>query len=314
MLVIIIVSWNVRALLHTCLASLQANPVGGMAQHIVVVDNASTDGTPAMVQRDFPAVHLIANTTNRGFTGGNNDGLMWADHLIGTQPGPHFLFLLNPDTEVKPRALQGLAEFAAQHPRAGLIGPRLWYADGTAQSSRRRFPTLRTALFEATWFQHYAPHGWLDHYYMRDTPDDEVTEVDWVVGAAMFVRYEAYQQVGPLDEQTFFMYSEEVDWCKRFKNASWQIYYTPDAEVVHYEGQSSKQVSTQRDIRFHSSKVRYFAKHHGRTQAAILRMWLLGQYVWQMALESIKWLAGSQRPLRAARLRAYREIVASGLR
>ena len=320
MLYIIIVSWNVRDLLRQCLASLAANPIEGMRQQVIVVDNASTDGTPDMVRREFPATHLIANTTNRGFTGGNNDGLAFMAQSIAQQQAqstttePYYLFLLNPDTEVKPHALTRLAAFIAQHPKVGMVGPRLWYGNGSAQSSRRRFPTLRTAIFEATWFQKYAPHGWMERYYMRDTADDQVNAVDWLVGAAMFVRYEAYQQVGPLDERTFFMYSEEVDWCKRFKNAGWQIYYIPDAEVIHYEGQSSKQVSTQRDIRFHSSKVRYFAKHHGRLQAAFLRQWLLGQYHWQIFLEAAKWLLGNQREIRATRIRAYRAVVASGLR
>jgi N-acetylglucosaminyl-diphospho-decaprenol L-rhamnosyltransferase len=316
MLVIIIVSWNVRKLLQACLKSLLRFPANTFRQEIIVVDNASGDGSAEMVRNEFPSVHLIANATNKGFTGGNNDGLRLADGLIASDPhdeAHQFLFLLNPDTEVKPGALDTLSAYAMANPTAGLIGPRLRYGDGSLQSSRRRFPTLLTALFESTWLQRYAPRHALHQFYMQDQADDEACDVDWVVGAAMFVRHAAYQQVGLLDEASFFMYSEETDWCKRMKDAGWGVVYLPQAEVVHYEGRSSQQASAQRMKLFNTSKVRYFAKHHGAWQAELLRLWLLGQFVWQLGLEQVKWLLGNQRDLRAERMRAYLSVLRSGL-
>lgn len=313
MIVILIVSWNVRELLRACLRSLQRYPATSHEQRIVVVDNASGDGTPEMLQRDFPEVWVVANAANRGFTGGNNDGLREIGARITGDAAP-LVLLLNPDTEVTSGALDALLASAEAHPKAGVIGPQLRYPDGTVQSSRRRFPTFWTALFESTWLQPIGPRRLLDRYYVRDCRDDEVCEVDWVVGAAMLVRWEAYQQVGGLDERNFFMYSEELDWCRRIKAAGWQVIYDPRAQIVHHEGKSSEQVSAQRMIYFNTSKVRYFAKHHGRVQAGLLRAALLGMFAWQWALEGGKWLLGHRRALRAERMHAYAQVLRSGLR
>ncbi|MCS7056426.1 MAG: glycosyltransferase family 2 protein [Thermoflexales bacterium] len=312
MIVVLIVSWNVRELLRACLDSLRRYPATACEQRIVVVDNASGDGTPEMLRQDFPEVCLVANATNRGFTGGNNDGLRRIAEFRGG--APTFVLLLNPDAEVTPGALDALLASAQAHPRAGVIGPQLRYPDGSLQSSRRRFPTFWTALFESTWLQPVAPRRLLDRYYVRDHRDDEVCEVDWVVGAAMLVRWEAYEQVGGLDERNFFMYSEEMDWCRRIKAAGWQVIYDPRARIVHHEGRSSAQVSAQRMIYFNTSKVRYFAKHHGRTQAEALRLALLGMFAWQWALEGAKYALGHRRALRAERMRAYAQVLRCGLR
>jgi GT2 family glycosyltransferase len=315
MLAIIIVSWNVRDLLRACLGSLQRYPATQHAQRIIVVDNASTDESAAMVRQEFPTVQLVANTSNRGFTGGNNDGIHAAEEWFGgADPAASYVLLLNPDTEIHAGTLDAMLDFAEAHPQSGLIGPQLLYPDGTIQSSRRRFPTLMTALFESTWLQPYAPRQLLDNFYMRDAADDLTCDVDWVYGAAMLVRRSAYQQVGLLDEQTFFMYSEEVDWCKRLKDAGWQIVYLPQAKITHYEGRSSAQASGRRMILFNTSKVRYFRKHHGRLKAAILRFALLAMFTFQLFLESAKWLIGHKRPMRQERISAYRAVLKSQLK
>ncbi|NJM41740.1 MAG: glycosyltransferase family 2 protein, partial [Anaerolineae bacterium] len=273
-------------------------------------------GSAEMVRNYFSSVHLIANTTNKGFTGGNNDGLRLADELMRgcVDAQSRFLFLLNPDTEVQPGALDLLSAYAQENASVGLIGPRLRYGDGSMQLSRRRFPTLLTAMFESTWLQRFAPRDVLHQFYMHDQANDAPGDVDWVVGAAMFVRYESYRQVGLLDNENFFMYSEETDWCIRMKDAGWRVVYLPQAEVVHYEGRSSGQVSALRMKLFNTSKVRYFAKHHGWLQAGVLRLWLLGQFAWQLGLEGTKWVLGNQREMRAVRIRAYLDVLRSGLR
>ncbi|MCL5999839.1 MAG: glycosyltransferase family 2 protein [Chloroflexi bacterium] len=313
MLVIIIVNWNVRELLRRCLQSLERYRATTHPQQIVVVDNASSDGSVEMLRRQFPDVHVVVNQTNRGFTGGNNDGIQAAEPLFHAQAaGTSYVLLLNPDTEVTEGALDALLAYADAHPETGLVGPQLLYPDGSVQSSRRRFPTLSTALFESTWLQPFAPPALMDRFYMRDQPDDQVCDVDWLYGAAMLVRRSAYQLCGLLDAQTFFMYSEEVDWCKRIKTA-WRIVYVPQARIIHHEGKSSEQASARRMIHFNTSKVRYFRKHHGQEQAFILQIALLSMFAYQFVLEGTKWLFGHRRELRAQRMRAYRDVLRSRL-
>jgi len=296
---VIIVNWNVRDLLRRCLHSILAN-LPACQLEIIVVDNGSTDGSPEMVRTEFPQVHLMANPDNRGFTAANNQGLAVARG--------RYVLLLNPDTEVVGDALETLVAFADAHPDVGVVGPQLLNPDGTVQSSRRRFPTLATALLESTWLQPYAPRRLLARYYVLDRPDDEVQDVDWVTGAALMARREAVEQVGPLDEG-FFMYSEELDWCRRFRAAGWRVIYLPTARIIHHEGKSSEQVLPARHIHFQTSKIRYFRKYHGPAAAEALRWFLLGNYLWQIGVEGAKWLLGHKRPLRAERIAAYRQVV-----
>lgn len=301
---VIIVNWNVRDLLRRCLQSVFANPPT-CRREIIVVDNGSSDGSAEMVRTEFPQVRLIANPDNRGFTAANNQGMAMARG--------RYVLLLNPDTEVVGAALMTMTAFADAHPDVGIVGPQLLNPDGSVQSSRRRFPTLATALFESTWLQPYAPRRLLEHYYVLDRPDDRVQDVDWVTGAALMARREAVEQVGPLDEG-FFMYSEELDWCRRFREAGWRVAYLPTARIVHYIGKSSEQVLPARHIHFQTSKVRYFRKYYGPVVAEMLRLFLLANYLWQLGLEGAKWLLGHKRPLRAERIAAYRQVLRSGLR
>jgi len=283
-----------------------------------------------MVRAEFPEMQVVANATNRGYTGGNNDGLRAAEEMWRVESGEwsdpihsplhpppstsHYFLILNPDTEVTPGALDAMLAYADAHPDVGVLGPQLRYPDGSVQSSKRHFPTLATAIFESTPLQQFAPASVLHHFYARECADDAICDVDWLVGAALLVRREAYDKVGALDEATFFMYSEEIDWCKRIKDAGWRVVYFPPATIVHYEGKSSEQVSTRRTIHFNTSKVRYLAKHHGMAQAAIARAVLLIQFAGQWCVEAAKWLVGHKRRLRAERMQAYVAVLKSGLR
>jgi len=304
---IVIVSWNVRDFLRRCLRSIfEAQPASpGVNLEVIVVDNASTDDSVEVVRAEFSDVRLIANAGNRGFSAANNQGLAVARG--------RYVLLLNPDTEVMDGALTTLVAFADAHPDVGVVGPQLLNSDGSIQSSRRRFPTLATAFFESTWLQPCAPRRVLERYYVLDRSDSETLDVDWVKGAALMARGRAIAQVGPLDEG-FFMYSEELDWCRRFKDAGWRVVYLPDARIVHHEGKSSEQVVPARQIHFQTSKVRYFRKHHGAAAAEALRLFLLGNYAWQLGVEGGKWLVGHRRPLRAERVAAYVRVLRSGLK
>jgi N-acetylglucosaminyl-diphospho-decaprenol L-rhamnosyltransferase len=300
---IVIVNWNVRDLLRRCLHSIAQHPVP--STEVIVVDNASTDGSVDMVRAEFPAVHLVVNAGNRGFPAAINQGISLARG--------RYVLLLNPDTELVGDALGTMVAFADEHLDVGVVGPQLLNPDGSVQPSRRRFPTLATAFFESTWLQPCAPRRLLERYYLSDQPDDEVQDVDWLMGAALMARREGIERVGPMDER-FFMYSEELDWCRRFREAGWRVVYLPTAQILHHEGKSSEQVLPARHIHFQTSKVRYFRKYHGRIIAEALRLFLLGNYMWQLGLEGAKWLVGHRRSLRAGRIAAYWQVLRSGLR
>jgi N-acetylglucosaminyl-diphospho-decaprenol L-rhamnosyltransferase len=305
---IVIVNWNVCDLLRQCLNSVLGagcRELGAGCVEVIVVDNASADGSASMVRDEFPDVRLIANAENRGFPAGNNQGIAAARG--------RYVFLLNPDTEVEGGALAAMVSYADAHPDVGVVGPQLLNPDGSVQSSRRRFPTLLIALFEATWLEPYAPRRLLERYRMLDRPDGAIQDVDWVDGAALMARREAIERVGLMDEG-FFMYSEELDWCRRFREAGWRVVYLPEARILHYRGKSSEQVAAASHIHFQTSKVRYFRKYHGRVVAEVLRLTLLGNYTWQLGVEGAKWLVGHRRSLRAQRIVAYRQVLGSGLR
>ena len=312
-LAVIIVNWNVRDLLRRCLASLTRSArLGGLTMTTIVVDNASRDGSADMVRAEFPDVRLVASERNLGFTAGNNLGL----RALSEYPEnnlPRYVLFLNPDTEIIGDALATMVRYLDAHPAVGIVGPQLCYPDGTVQSSRRRFPRLATAFFESTLLQRGWPrNGILRRYYMADMPDDAEQEVDWLVGACLLVRHAALAEVGGFDEG-FFMYSEELDWCRRARAVGWRAVYLPSAQVLHYEGKSSEQVIPARHIHFQASKVRYFRKYHGRLAAEILRLFLLATYVYQWGEEGVKWVLGHKRALRAERMRAYGQVLRSRL-
>jgi hypothetical protein len=300
---VVILNWNVCDLLDRCLASIRSER---FRIETIVVDNASSDDSVAMVHSKYADVIVIASPINRGFTGGNNLG-------IAASQG-RYVMVLNPDTEIIGDALDRIIAFLGGHADVGALGPQLLNPDRSIQSSRRRFPTATTGFFESTWLQGIAPRGLLRRYYMDDVPPDMLQEVDWVTGACTIFRRSVLDQIGLYDEANFFMYSEELDLCRRVKSAGWKIVYLPEAKVMHHIGKSSEQVVAARHIHFQTSKVHYFRKYHGRLAAAALRLFLLGSYLWQIALESIKGLLGSRRDLRRQRVQVYWQVVRSRLK
>jgi len=302
---VVIVNWNVRELLRRCLVSVLELGACRLNLETIVVDNASSDGSVDMLRAEFRQVCCIANEHNLGFARASNQG------LVASQ-GRYVLFL-NPDTEIVGDALATMVRYMDVHAVVGALGPQLRYPDGSVQSSRRRFPTLTTALFESTLLELCWPNNrWARRYRLADRSDGVEQEVDWVVGACLLVRREVLDQVGGFDEG-FFMYSEEMDLCRRIQTAGWRVEYLPTAQVIHHEGKSSEQVAPARHIYFQTSKVRYFGKHHGRLTAELLRFFLLATYVCQTVEEGLKWLVGHKRPLRAARVRAYGQVLRSRL-
>ena len=309
---IIIVNWNVRDLLADCLASIAAAPAIRIAPdgtetgshgprcEVIVVDSASEDGSAQMVRGRFPWVRLLAETDNIGFVRGNN-------HALELAEGRHLL-LLNPDTVIHGDALGQMVRFLDKHPDVGIVGPHVLNADGSTQSTRRRLPTRLTAFFESTWLQPHAPRRVLDHYYVTDQPDDGTFEVDWVQGCALLARREVYENIGALDTR-YVMFAEELDWCHRARLAGWRVFYLGDAFITHLGGQSTSQVPAQKHIYFQQSKVRYFARFHGRAFGLALWVFLLLSYTSQVGIEAGKALLGSQPALRKTRIATYLRVI-----
>ena len=302
---IIIVNWNVRDLLDRCLASIYAGELAPGSFEVIVVDSASQDNSAAMVREKYPAVRLLPQAENVGFTRGNNIGLA---HARGD-----FLLLLNPDTEVSRDALGIMLDYMLANPALGIIGPHTLNSDGSHQSTRRRFPTLLTGIFESSWLAAAAPAGLERAFRLLDTNDHDILMVDWVQGSALMLRRDVYRDIGALDE-AYVMYFEELDFCRRARTAGWQVAYHGGAFITHHGGKSSEQVAAQTLIHFHTSKLRYFRKHHGLGHYVFLRANLLLQFAWQLALESAKGAMGHKRELRAERVRHYWRVLRSGLR
>ncbi|MEO8609770.1 MAG: glycosyltransferase family 2 protein [Chloroflexota bacterium] len=301
---IIIVSWNVMDLLRACLDSILDAPTKLMLE-IIVVDSASSDASAAMIRAEYPQVRLLAQTENLGFVKCNNIGLKASN-------GRHVL-LLNPDTEIIGDALATMVTYLDEHPDVGVVGPHTLNTDRTTQSTKRRFPTMATGFFESTWLQDYAPKSLMDWYFAADVDDQSIGDVDWVQGSALMARHSVYEQIGGLDEG-FFMFSEELDWCKRTKDAGWRVVYVGTAQIIHHGGKSTDQIASRKHIYFHQSKLRYFRKNYGWVAAQSLRIFLLLNYVWQIFLEGTKGLLGQKRALRRERIRSYWEVLRSGLR
>ena len=309
---IIIVSWNVRDLLDKCLASLQQtrrtllrDDKHEFSCEIIVVDSASGDGSAELVRERHSTVDLLPQEENVGFTRGNNIGMASARGA--------FLLLLNPDTEVSPNALATMLDYMNQHASVGILGPHTLNSDGSHQSTRRRFPTLLTGIFESTWLSAWAPASVEKKYRVLDARDDDIADVDWVQGSALMLRREVYAGIGGLDEG-YIMYSEELDYCRRAKSAGWRVAYHGGAYITHHGGKSTEQAGALKQIHFQSSKLRYFRKHHGYGHYLVLRAILLLQFSWQLCLEGLKGALGHKRDLRAQRVRIYWQVLRNGLK
>jgi GT2 family glycosyltransferase len=252
---VIIVNWNTRDILRGCLASIAAET---RAPHeVIVVDNASTDGSAAMVAAEFPDVRLIANTDNRGFAGGNNQGLAVAR-------GRHVL-LLNPDTVVLDGAIDRMLAWLADHPDVGCVGCQVLEGPDTIQRTCFADPTpLNLALVELGLHRLGARIPWLGRPFYSDWDRTTGRDVDVVSGMFMLVPRAVLEAVGPLDP-AFFIYVEEADWCRRIRRAGWRCSFAPVARILHLDGgsKSTDQVRPRMHVQMQKSNLVYARKHHG---------------------------------------------------
>jgi N-acetylglucosaminyl-diphospho-decaprenol L-rhamnosyltransferase len=268
---VVILSYNTRDLLRACLRSVIA---GELTVETIVVDNASTDGSAAMVREEFPGVRLIESATNLGFAGGNN-------RAFRTCSG-RYVLLLNSDAELHAGALATLASYLETHPRVGAVGPRLLNTDGSLQPSAFGFPTLgRMALVLTRLSLLLLGHTETGAVYRPETPQ----AVDWITGACLMVRRSVVESVGPLDERFFFDY-EDVDWCRRIGAAGWELHTVPWTTTTHHRWQSKSQLGEQA-LRGDEAACYYFRKHHGAVAERVIRALL----VWFHACAWIKYCA-----------------------
>lgn len=272
---IIIVSYNVREFLRQALLSLR-RALAGLSAEIFVVDNASDDGSAAMVRAQFPECRLIENDSNLGFAAANN--------LALKQSRGRFLVLLNPDTVVQEDTFSALRDFMHSHPATGMAGCKVLNPDGSLQlACRRSFPTPWVAFTKLSGLSALFPRSrWFGRYNLTYLPEDETCEVEAISGSFMVARREAVAQVGLLDE-SFFMYGEDLDWCFRFRAAGWQIHYYPGTQIVHFKGESSKRSSLDSLHVFYQA-MGLFVRKHFRRRLFVLSYWLLHAAIWVRAI------------------------------
>lgn len=264
---VIVVNLNTRELLRDCLTSIRALP-DEIRWELIVVDNGSSDGSAEMVRSRFPEVRLIENPVNTGYAHPNNQG-------IAVSRG-RYVLLLNSDTMVRPFALGQLVRFMDSHPEAGACGPTLVYPNGELQRSCYSFPSPRTYFARMFGLDTLFPTSrWVGN--LQSGFDHRHTAaVDAILGAALQVRREVIDTVGPLDEQ-FRIHYNDFDWCYRIHQAGWRTYYVHDAEIVHYS-QATTRIENQQ-LRIQGELVRnlfdYFHKHFGNRGVRWLRLWML---------------------------------------
>lgn len=254
---IIIVSYNCQEEIARCLSSL-VSP----ANEIIVVDNNSKDNTTCYIKENYPEVTLIENKENLGFARGVNLGIRKASG--------EYLILLNPDTEILNDGIKKLVDFASHNKNIAAIGPRLLNTDGSFQPSAYNFPTVLWAFFHLIQISKLFSKEKVEKFFPYFSKPDKIQEVDWVTGACICIKKEALKKVGLFDEN-YFLYFEEIDWCKRAKENGWKIYYYPPAVIIHHLERSSSQEKELSLLSRYESMFYYFRKHHSEREEKIVR-------------------------------------------
>ncbi len=251
---IVIVGWNAKRYLEMCLDSLRKHPPRRSIE-ILVVDNASTDGTAEMIESRYPEVKLIKSSVNLGFTKGNNVAIR--------QARGRYIALVNADVVVFEGCMDRLADYLDEHPEVGSVGPQVLNDDQTIQSSCRRFPTLWNNMCDAFGVAtKFKGSKFLAGEHMFYFAYDRTTPVDVLVGCFFVVRRETFENVGLLDEN-LFIYAEEVDWCRRARNKGWDIVFYPGAQAIHFGGKTTAKFPVRFAVIQQRSILYFWKKHHG---------------------------------------------------
>ena len=270
---VVIVNWNTRTQLLRCLDPLTQGPSDTWAVSLLVVDNGSTDGSVAAVQESHPHVRVLANPTNVGYAAAINQALP-----LLHQP---YLLIANADVECSPKAIEQLANFLESHPRAAIAGPKLTDSDGALQLSWGRIPSLTNEFLQRWWWRR-----------LERQPGQRALRriaahpraVDWVLGACLMIRRQVFLSLGGFDER-YFMYFEEVDFCTRARQVGWEIWYVPDAVVVHEGRASTRQRPDEMSAAYRQSQLRFYRRFHGPWEASCLRGYLWMKFRGTLSLD-----------------------------
>ena len=272
---VIIVSYNAKSHLKDCLRSLYEHTTLRPFE-VIVVDNASTDGSLAMLARDFPEVRAIPSPDNIGFSGANNIAMREAKG--------QFFLLLNNDATATPGAVDTMLRIIQEKPEVGVLGPLLRNEDGSIQISYGRMISLHAEAIQRFLSRGHARGNRLIRRYIENRSKKEAYP-DWVSGACMILRAEVLETVGLFDDR-FFMYSEEVDLCERIRRSGYRVFYTPESEVVHVGGKSTEANPERAAFEYRRSQLYFYSKHYGRLRLLLLKAYLL------MSI-AVRWTIGS---------------------
>jgi len=260
---VVIVAWNAKKYVELCLQSLADAPPR-RSMEVFVVDNASADGTSEMIETRFPSVRLIKSSENRGFSRGNNVAIR--------QTAGRYVALVNPDVIVFPGCLDALADFLDENTKVGNVGPRVFNPDMTQQSTCRRFPTLWNNFCSALRLEGILKGSRLfAGEHMLYFAHDRTLPVDVIVGCFSMIRREALDQVGLLDEG-LFMYGDDVDWCRRARNAGWDVVFYPGAQAMHDRGKTTAPFPVHFAVAQQRSVLHYWKKHHSPLKVLGIRI------------------------------------------
>jgi GT2 family glycosyltransferase len=263
---VIIVNWNTKELLLECIKSIENN-INNSKIEIIVIDNASNDGSVQALNEYFPDVKLIQNVENLGFARANNIGIKAS---VG-----HYICLVNSDVTILPGCFKELIQYMEENPSVGIIGPRILWPDLTLQDSCRKFPGLWNNFCESLYLNRlFQKSDFFCGEHMMFFDHASIKKVDGLVGAFLMVRKTALEEVGLFDEQ-YFIYSEETDLCKRFWKLGWEIVFFPDAQIIHYGRASSSKDPMRFSLAQYDSKVKYWKKHHNSFTVTLFFLFLL---------------------------------------
>jgi len=254
---IIIVAWNVRRLLYDCLKSVY-DQTRDVDFEVIYVDNASEDGSVEVVRQEFPEVRIIENDENKGFIRANNQAIEIAEG--------RYVLLLNSDTVVLDNAIGKTVRFADRHPKAAVVGCKVLNPDRTLQRTCFMYPSILNMFLAATYLYKIFPQS---RFFGRERMTwwdfDDVREVETICGCFSLVRKEAIEQVGLMNER-YFVYGDDPDWCYRFKKNGWKILFTPKAEIIHYGGQTTKQMMREFKLQLFGSKLIFVKLHRSKLE------------------------------------------------
>jgi GT2 family glycosyltransferase len=281
---VVIVGWNAEHYLELCLESLAKAPPR-RSMEVFVVDNASTDGSVAMIESKFPWVKLIKSGENLGFAKGNNVAIR--------QCQGRYIALVNPDVIVFPGCLDALADFLDENPKVGNVGPRVFNPDMSMQSTCRRFPTLWNNFCSATRLESlFKGNRFFAGEHMFYFAHDRTLAVDVIVGCFSMIRRETFDQVGLLDEG-LFMYGDDVDWCRRARNAGWQMVFYPGGQAIHDRGKTTAPYPVRFAVAQQKSVLHYWMKHHGFWGVLGIRSVMFLNHLLRYTAATLSGLAGS---------------------